>query len=190
MNHYTYVHISKESKKIFYVGKGSRSRAYSSSHRNEDWKKIAASGYLVEIMCYWNEHKEALEHEKLLISCGKQLNWPLVNKTAGGQGVLGLKAFLGKKHSEESKKRMSIARTGMKYRPSKKFSEANAGIKNPNWKGTWITPEGQFKTCREVANHYKIDTRTVRARCKGYKEQLVNQIKHYPPLDGWSFVQK
>ena len=190
MNHYTYVHISKESGKIFYVGKGSGNRAYFSSCRSKEWKKIAESGHSVEIMCFWETNEEALEHEKLLISCGKKLNWPLVNKTAGGQGVVGLKAFLGKKHSDETKLKISQIKTGMKYRFSKKFSEANSGINNPNWQGVWITPEGQFNTCREVANHYKIDTRTVRARCKGYKEQLVNQIKHYPPLDGWSFVQK
>ena len=189
MNHYTYVHISKESGKIFYVGKGMGSRAYLCSIRSEEWKKVAAFGHDVEIMSRWETHKEALEHEKLLISCGKQLNWPLVNKTSGGQGMLGFRHF-GRKNSPETRKKISIAKTGMKYRPSKKFSEANAGVKNPNWQGTWVTPEGTFNTCREVANHYKIDTRTVRARCKGYKEQLVNQIKHYPPLNGWSFVKK
>ena len=188
--HYTYTHISKESGKIFYIGKGSGSRAYLSSCRSKEWKKTAIFGHSIEIMAYWNTHEEALEHEKLLIACGKDLNWPLVNKTSGGQGVLGLKAFLGKKHSDATKLKISQAKTGMKYRYSKKFSEANSGTKNPNWQGTWITPNGTFNTCREVAEHYKIDTRTVRARCKGYKEQLINRIKIYPPIDGWAFIQK
>lgn len=188
MQHYTYAHIANN--KVFYIGKGQNERAFLSSCRSKEWKQIAQNGHTVEILCRWETHKEALEHEKFLIACAKELKWPLVNKTSGGQGVLGIKAFLGKKHTLETKAKIVKAKTGMKYKKSIKFHLANAGSNNPNWQGTWITPDGTFNTCREVAKHYNIDTRTVRARCKGYKEQLVGTIKQYPPKDGWGFKPK
>lgn len=188
MQHYTYAHISNN--EVFYIGKGQKSRAYLSSCRSVEWKKIAKNGHTVEILCRWETHKEALDHEKFLISCAKDLKWPLVNKTSGGQGMLGFKAFLGKKHTQATKDKIIQIKTGMKYRKSIKSHLANEGVHNPNWIGRWITPDGIFNTCREVAKHYKIDPRTVRARCRGYKEQLVNSIKMYPPRDGWSFEPK
>lgn len=190
MNHYTYCHISDKSNQIFYYGKGARERAYCKQHRNPSWHEIAKDGYKVEILAYWATHEEALEHEKFLIWCARDMGIPLVNMTAGGQGMLGSKHWLGKKHSEESKRKMSLAQKGSKRRPSIKFSQANAKTENPNWKGYWITPDRKFDTCREAANHYGVDSKTIVARCKGYKEQLVNSVKHYPPKDGWSFEPK
>jgi hypothetical protein len=188
--HYTYCHISESTNQIFYYGKGARERAYTKNCRNKKWHEVAKNGYRIEILAYWPTHEEALEHEKLLILCGKDLNQPLVNMTSGGQGVSGSKHWLGKKHKPESLVKMSLAQTGIKRRKSIKFSIANAGTENPNWKGVWVTPDGIFDTCRKAAKHHKIDTRTVRARCKGYTEKLVNFVKTYPPKEGWSFKFK
>ena len=188
--HYTYCHIAESTNQIFYYGKGSRERAYTKNCRNKKWHEVAKDGYRIEILAHWPTHAEALEHEKLLILCGKDLNQPLVNMTSGGQGNAGSKHWLGKKHKLESLKKMSKAQTGMVRRKSINFSLANAGTSNPNWQGVWITPDGEFNTCREASQHYKIDTRTIRARCKGYAEKLVNCVKTYPPKEGWSFKSK
>jgi hypothetical protein len=188
--HYTYCHVSEKTNQIFYYGKGSGGRAYTKNCRNKKWHEIAKDGYKVEILAQWASHEEALDHEKFLIWCARDMALPLVNISGGGQGVLGGKHWLGKKHKPESLLKMSIAQKGQKRRKSVKFSQANAAANNPNWKGLWITPNGVFQTCRQVAEHYKIDTRTVRARCKGYKEVLVNSVKFYPPKTGWSFEPK
>lgn len=188
--HYTYCHISEKTGDVFYYGKGSRERAYTKNCRNKKWHEVAKDGYKVEILAIWPSHQEALEHEKFLIWCARDMDVALVNMTGGGQGMLGSKHWLGKKHKPESLQKMSIAQTGLKRRKSTKFSDANAKTNNPNWQGFWITPDGVFSTCREVAQHYKIDTRTVRARCKGYKETLVDSVKFYPPKSGWSFRPK
>ena len=188
--HYTYCHISEISNQIFYYGKGSDDRAYCKQNRNKKWHEMSKDGYKVEILAHWPTHQEALDHEKFLIWCARDMGIQLANISGGGQGVLGGKHWIGKKHSIESRKKMSQAQRGLKRRPSIKFSLCNAGKNNPKWQGKWITPEGVFDTCREAAKHFGVDTRTIRARCKGYTEQLVNGKKTYPPKDGWSFEPK
>lgn len=39
------------------------------------------------------------------------------------------------------------------------------GKDNYKWKGYWVTPKGNFETCREAGVANGIDTRTIRARC-------------------------
>ena len=191
MMHYTYLHRSVKTNQIFYIGKGIGKRAYVKNNHNSDWHHIVDNEkYQIEILSAWKTHEEALEHEKFLIACAKDLNWPLVNKSIGGQGVIGGKHWIGKKHSIETKEKIRLGNLGQKRRNVDKMKAANQSVNNPNWQGTWITPNGIFNTCREVAKYYEIDTRTVRARCKGYKEQLVNSTKNYPPKDGWGFKAK
>lgn len=188
--HYTYCHISEKTNQIFYYGKGTRERAYTKNCRNPDWHKVAENGYKVEILAYWPTHEEALDHEKFLIWCAKDMGISLVNMTAGGQGMLGFKPWLGKKHKPESLLKMSLAQKGQKRRPSIKFSLANSKTNNPAWGGYWITPEGRFETAKDAAKHYGIDDKTVVSRCKGYTYKLVGGLKQYPPKDGWFFEPK
>ena len=191
MMHYTYLHRSAKTNDVFYIGKGLQNRAYVKNNHNEDWHNIVDSeDYKIEILSNWETNNEALEHEKFLILCGRELGWPLVNKTSGGQGCTGATHWLGRKHTEETKQKIRLGNLGKKRRQSQKFSDANKSINNPNWQGKWITPEGTFNTLAEVSKHYGIDETTVRSRCKGYTEQLVNSIKQYPPKDGWSFEPK
>lgn len=185
----TYAHFD-QSNRIFYYGKGSEKRAYAKQNRNAKWHEIAKNGYKVEILANWPSNEEALEHEKFLIHCAREMGWNLANITAGGQGVLGNQNWLGRKHSNETKAKIAQANKGLKRRPSIKFSIANAKKANPRWKGYWITPEGKFETALEASQHYGINEKTLHARCKGYKEKLVGGIKFYPPKDGWSFEPK
>ena len=185
MMHYTYAHYKNN--EIFYYGKGLEKRAYSKNSRNAKWHEKAKDGYKVEFLAGWKTEKEALDHEKFLIWCARDMGKNIVNICSGGAGASGSRHWLGRKHNIKTKEKIRLGNLGLKRRKSQKFTDANAGVNNPNWQGIWITPEGMFNTCREVAKHYGIDPRTVRARCKGYKEQLVNTIKTYPPKDGWSF---
>ena len=187
--HCTYAHYNAQNQ-IFYIGKGSEKRAFVKQNRNPKWHELAKDGYRVEVLAYWPTNEEALEHEKFLIACGRDLNWNLANITAGGQGVLGNKNWLGKKHSSETKAKISASNKGLKRRSSIKFSIANAKTSNPAWGGYWITPEGRFETALEAAQHHKIHERTLRSRCKGYEYKLVGGVKFYPPRNGWSFEPK
>jgi len=116
-------------------------RSKNKSNRSNEWKEIASKGYEVEIMFEHNDFDFIKQKEIEFISLygRKDLNkGSLINFTDGGDGVLGrimsdetkIKKTLstkgvkrpqqngennpmyGKKHSEESVKKMSIAKKG------------------------------------------------------------------------------
>lgn len=105
---YTYAHYKPEGG-LFYIGKGAGRRAYDTKYRNQYWKNIVAKhgNPHVEILANWKTEKEALDHEKMLISCFKDMGFKLANLTDGGEGVSGYK------HPEEIKQKMR-GRTGEK----------------------------------------------------------------------------
>jgi hypothetical protein len=90
MKFYTYLHIRLDDNKIFYIGKGSGKRAWTTK-RSKHWHAVESKhGCKVEISAKWPTEKEAHDHEIFLIDCFKKLNHPLVNKTDGGEGTAGL----------------------------------------------------------------------------------------------------
>lgn len=98
----TYSH-HKPDGTLFYIGKGSIKRAHAKDNRNPHWKNIVAKhgAHKVEILANWETEADALEHEKFLIGCFRDLGFSLANITDGGDGVS------GHKHSAETKAKMS-----------------------------------------------------------------------------------
>jgi group I intron endonuclease len=106
MKYYTYIHTRKDNNKVFYVGKGKGKRAFSKENRNKHWHHVVnKAGYSVDVCAYWETENEALEHEKFLIACFKELS-ALVNLTDGGEGISGYS------HTDKAKQLMSEARKG------------------------------------------------------------------------------
>lgn len=109
-----YQHIRLDTNEIFYIGIGkSQKRAFSINNRNKHWHNIVnKTNYKIEILhnnisCW----KLACNIEIHLIQIygRKDLELgTLVNMTDGGDGILNSKHNLGKKHSEETKLKMSI----------------------------------------------------------------------------------
>lgn len=107
--HYTYLHRRNDSGAVFYIGKGSASRAHSSRGRSEYWSRIVKkAGRTVEILAPWRTEREAFDHEVFLISCFRSMGAPIVNMTDGGDGMS------GHRHTEETKERMRLAAIGKK----------------------------------------------------------------------------
>ena len=106
---YTYAHY-KPDNSMFYIGKGKGVRAWNKINRSKKWKELVSKkgGFKAEILAYWDTEKEALEHEKVLISCFRDMKYELVNVADGGYGNSGFKM------SEESKEKMKISHTGEK----------------------------------------------------------------------------
>jgi hypothetical protein len=122
MEHYTYIHQTSDTGRIFYIGKGKEDRAFVKRGRNQYWHNIVNKhGYTAEILAYWNSDAEAIDHEKLLIASFRDMGYKLANITDGGEGLS------GHKHSLESRKKMSEALKGKK---NPKLSIAKKGI-NP-----------------------------------------------------------
>lgn len=85
---YTYAHARKTDGRIFYIGKGQGKRAHCERNRNRYWRNVVAKhGYDVQILCDWPTEDEAFDHEKLLISCFRDMGYELVNLTDGGEGA-------------------------------------------------------------------------------------------------------
>lgn len=93
MDFYVYLHRKKTTGEVFYVGKGTRDRAWKHSSRNGYWKKVSKKyGYTVEIVLDNLQEWYALELEKDLISYYGRKNLgdgTLVNLTDGGEGSSG-----------------------------------------------------------------------------------------------------
>ena len=94
MDFYVYLHRKKTNGEVFYVGKGSTTRAWSNAGRNELWKRIVNKyGYTVEIYLDNLQEWYAFELEQDLIALYGTIvdrTGPLSNMTGGGEGVSGV----------------------------------------------------------------------------------------------------
>lgn len=87
---YTYIHFKADTHEPFYIGKGQGNRHLVKTKRNNYWNNVVSKhGFISEILCRWETEHEALEHEKLLIQCFKDIGAHLVNLTDGGEGTSG-----------------------------------------------------------------------------------------------------
>lgn len=161
---YVYRHIRKDKNEVFYIGIGSDSdyyRANKFSERNEIWNRIKNKcEILVEILYDNLDWKTACDVEKKLIKQYGRINnntGILSNMTDGGEGTLNKiineetryllgNGVRGKKRTEESKLKQSIATKGIKkpeghsekireYRIGKKMSEESKLKISENSKG-------------------------------------------------------
>ncbi len=101
-----YVHMKPETRDIFYVGIGSSvQRAYRNEGRNSHWTRVFKKyGKVVDIISDSLSLESAKQMEKFLIASIGIDN--LCNQTLGGEGAFGLK------HTEETKRKISISNTG------------------------------------------------------------------------------
>lgn len=148
-NFYVYYYIDPRNDKIFYIGRGKNKRyrihlnssmLEKDSKKNKLIKEILSENlepiihFLIENISF----DESIRIEKEEISrIGKQ---NLTNLTMGGQGVLGVKSFLGKKHSKETKLKMSLA---------------CQGDNNPMSGNKWFRSEDGKRTFREKCSGEK-----------------------------------
>jgi len=78
-NYYVYLHRQKDTGIVFYIGKGTRRRAWVKSRRSLQWNNIINQhDYVVEILRDNLSETEALSFEKYLIT-NPQKDWKLIN---------------------------------------------------------------------------------------------------------------
>ena len=164
---YTYAHINPNTNKIFYIGKGKKSRYLATARRNQHWQNIVNKyGFKAEILAFWKTSEEALEHEKLLIASFNDMGYVLANKTTGGENCqmseeakkkIGL-SQLGKKRSEEARKKMSIAAKNRAKQNRPPCKTSTKQLLSEKLKGRVITDEWRNKisVTKKLANKGQI----------------------------------
>lgn len=125
---YVYVHKRMTDGKVFYVGKGSKKRITDTYTRNKFWHHtVNKHGYFAAVSKSFECEIEAYEYEIKLIKYYRSRKAPLVNIELGGKGgtkgrdmtacmKAAKKSNIGRKkpHSEETKRKLSLAHTGRK----------------------------------------------------------------------------
>lgn len=128
---YLYRHIRLDTNQPFYIGIGTKgeddwkyryyTRALSNKNRNNHWIRIVKKfGFKYEILLESNDYEFIKEKEKEFIKLYGRRDLglgTLVNMTDGGEGCQGLK------HTNETKKKLSIANKGKDYISGIKRSE-------------------------------------------------------------------
>lgn len=150
MEFYVYEHWRPDTNTCFYVGKGSKDRAWNMKKRNPHHRaiqsKLISLGLSVDVRIIIKDLTEeaAFLVERDRIAMYGREN--LVNMTDGGEGVsnpplehreklakraVGNRNMLGKRHSEEAKKKISQKKMGHFVSPETrvKLGFANAGKK-------------------------------------------------------------
>lgn len=97
------MHRRKSDDKVFYVGKGTKNRAYYVYGRSDFWNKtVKKHGFTCEIIFDGLTEDEAFQVEKDTILEFRYFQYPLVNLTDGGDGISGYR------HTETTRKNQSL----------------------------------------------------------------------------------
>jgi hypothetical protein len=159
---YTYLHRRLDDNKPFYIGKGSGRRSHVRNGRNRWWSHIAdKAGFKVEILAHWASEHDALEHERFLISCFRDLGIKLTNLEEGGlPGPIGK----GQPKSEEHKAKIAAAHKGKKKTPHSKEAKEKAHARQI---GVTICQEGRLKISE--ANRRRVLSEETKAKISATK---------------------
>jgi len=158
---------------IFYIGKGTKSRSNSSHNRNNYWKNIVKKygGFRSEILAYWETEKESFEHEKILISCFKDLGYSLANMTNGGEGSTGFK------WSKESKEKLSKSKKGIKQSDNHCLNNSLSRIGSKHSKQT-------IEKMRELRKNGTVNSRPINV-CGIHFQSITNFAKYVKKAPIW-----
>jgi hypothetical protein len=163
MNNYVYIHIRRDTGRIFYVGRGRGQRAWAKTSRNVHWKSIVKkTAYSVEILFSNLSLELSCKLEELCIKVIGLKN--LANKTSGGEGILGFK------HSEDSKLKMSHSKKGR--------TACNKGIPSPR-KGCSLSPTIKEKMAKSKGGKaFSVYKAIIGKRYSCSKGQLIGHFEN------------
>lgn len=171
--YFIYRHIRLDNNEVFYIGVGTKyidkrapntnpyRRAYLKAIRNPFWKNIVAkTKYTIDIIYESNSYEFIEEKEKEFIKLYGRRDLgtgTLCNLTDGGKGQ---KNAHIKKHSEETKKKISESAKGRKFSKEHKKKLSEAKLKNPNrfWKGKKFSEEHKEKLSKAKLKCKTINT--------------------------------
>ena len=150
MTFYIYQHRKADTNEIFYVGKGKGTRLNQSKGRNQYWHRVVAKhGFIAEYIAKNIDEELAFLAEIECIDVYKRRDIQLVNATDGGEGATGYKHTAEHKASMKGNKNGSVS-WGMTFKDKKHTKESrqkmsNSRIGNKNKAGTTLSEESKAK---------------------------------------------
>lgn len=169
---YVYEHLKPNTGEVFYIGKGSKNRAYETRSRNNHWTNIV-NKYGLEVNIIYNNltNKEAGQKEIDLIEFYGLDN--LCNMTQGGDGCVSLK--------QESRNKISNSLKG------KIQSQETKDKRSASLKKTWQNPALRKLKSNQSKELSKLGIIGFKGRpshrkgkpYEGNKEAISNTLKEY-----------
>ena len=183
-----YRHIRLDKNEPFYIGIGKdEKRAFTRFSRNKYWKKIVnKTDYEVQILfddLTWEEDCEK-EKEFIALYGKKNSGGILCNITDGGEGVCGLsqtpwnkglKGFglswnVGRKHSQESKDKISQSKKGHSVNKGKSHPAWNKNTSKVDMDKVMEMFDNNIKQTK-IAEFFGVDQSTISKYIKAYKNK-------------------
>lgn len=178
---YVYAHYKLDDGTVFYIGKGSTNRAYSTSHRSRWWKStVKVHGYTVSIWSDDLDEATAFKLESEWINLyGRRDTGAgcLVNMTDGGDGAS------GKVHSQETKDKIRNSNLGkiVSLETRLKLSKSKKGKPNIACKGIPRSPEVKAKVAAALKGRVGVTLgRKASEETKKKLSDLAKQRKYSP----------
>lgn len=173
-NYYVYVWFRTDKNEVFYVGKGHGRRSHDMTMRNRYFLHVVNKVGMDNIVILKLEENlsevEAFEKEVYYIDFYEKLGHSLTNMTKGGEGSSDWfsrlseeekqhhremsKSFLGKKHTEETKKKMSEAAKGRKQ-SAETIEKIKKTIKENGRIGYWKDKNMPNEAKKKMSDHAK-----------------------------------
>lgn len=137
---YVYEHVRLDTMKPFYIGKGSKNRAYEKRRRNKYWNNVTTNiGYIVRFVATNLDEELSFLVEMEKIDQLRRLGYELTNMTDGGEGKSGYKL------SDYQKEKVSKVHKGKVLSVYTKEKIANARIGKPTNLGKKATEKTKKK---------------------------------------------
>lgn len=184
---YLYRHIRLDKNEPFYIGIGFSSnkyaskgkyRSYAEKGRNQLWKRITSkTEYEVEILFDELPLEQLKEKEIEFIKLYGRIDQgtgTLANLTDGGQGTLGSKHNLGRRHNKKTKEKISKNRLGKKL-GSQNHSHLFKAVNQYNLQGNFIKTFSFIKETKQ----YGFDHTSVGKCCKNIRKTHAGFIWKY-----------
>lgn len=138
--------------RLIYIGMGRLDRVFNIKCRSDEWKRLTKDGYRVALLAWFGDRAAARTEEKRLI---REFS-PICNLLHSANWVsphIGNTYSVGRKHTEESKKKLSESQKAS-WRRTKRLTGRRTPIRPIKCLNTGIVYSGLREAARQTGAHF------------------------------------